>query len=331
MKQILVTGGAGYIGTHVCKALYESGFLPISFDNFKTGWRNSVRFGPSISGDLRNQQDLAAAFSDWKPIAVIHLAATCDVAESVRRPELYWQNNVVGTLNLVDVMQKNNCDKLVFSSTCSIYGNTAEQFIDESSCVAPVNPYASSKFAAEELIGNFQQAHGLESIIFRFFNAAGVDPLCDIGGINRPATHLVPRVLKAILGREPHIQIFGTDYPTRDGTCIRDYIHVADLASAHILALNRLLDGKGGCQANLGSGKGHSVREVVECCLRITNRIVPIIEADRRPGDPASLVSGSKIAEQELGWVKQRSNLDTIVRDTWNWLQRGSEYLEKSD
>lgn len=323
MAVVLVTGGAGYVGAHACKALAQAGHTPVCFDNLSTGWRALVRYGPLVEGDLLDVPALDAAFTAHRPDAVMHFAALSNVGESVKEPAHYWRNNVTGSLNLAEAAVRHGVSRFVFSSTCATYGEAQGEVLVESDPQVPINPYGRTKLAVEHLLGDLGAAHGLSHVIFRYFNAAGADPEREIGEDHRPETHLIPLTLDAISGRRESIAIFGTDYPTPDGTCIRDYIHVADLASAHVLGLERLLAGGESVALNLGSGSGHSVRAVIETAGRVTGLSVPAVESARRPGDPDRLVSGSTLAEAELGWRPERSDLATMIADAWAWHQKG--------
>ena len=323
MKHVLVTGGAGYIGSHACKALRAAGYVPVTFDNLVTGWADAVKFGPFEQGDLLDRKALDQVFSRYQPVAVMHFAALSLVGESMEKPGLYWRNNVLGSLNLIEAAANAGCRKIVFSSTCATYGDQDNVVLDEDSPQEPINAYGASKRAIEDILGNFAQSEGIEHVIFRYFNVAGADPEAEIGEYHRPETHLIPLVLDAIAGRREALTIYGTDYDTPDGTCIRDYVHVCDLVDAHILGLEWLISGKGSRVFNLGTGKGFSVREVIDSCRAVTNRKVPLIEGKRRAGDAAKLVSGSARAVRELGWKPDRSILQTMVTDAWRWHQNG--------
>ena len=323
MTPVLVTGGAGYVGSHACKRLAEAGFEPVCFDNFSTGWRDAVRFGPVIEGDLLDPTALARAFETVRPAAVMHFAALSLVGESVAEPLRYWRNNLVGALNLLDAMRAADVRALVFSSTAATYGDAAETLIPEDAPQRPTSPYGSSKLAVERLVAEAATAHGLEAVIFRYFNVAGADGMARIGEQHRPETHLIPLVIDAALGRRDAITVFGDDYPTPDGTCIRDYVHVEDLAEAHRLGLERLLNGGGGLTANLGTGRGHSVREVIDRVRIVTNLDVPERTGPRRAGDPPRLVCDPARAMAELGWQPERSTLDRMIADAFAWMQRG--------
>jgi UDP-glucose 4-epimerase len=316
---VLVTGGAGYIGSHACKALKMAGFHPVVYDNLSTGWADAVRFGPFEQGDLMDRLRLDEVFALHRPSAVMHFAAFSDVGESARDPGKYWRNNVLGSLTLVEAMLAAGCDALVFSSTCAVYGDADGVTLDESCATRPINAYGASKRAVEEILDHFGAAHRLRSVIFRYFNVAGADPEGEVGEFHRPETHLVPLMLDAIMGRREALTIHGTDYDTPDGTCIRDYVHVSDLVSAHVAGLGRLLDGGGSRVYNLGTGRGFSVREVVDQSRSVTNREVPVVEGPRRPGDAVRLVSGSSRATEELGWHPRRSTMAEMIGDAWRW------------
>ncbi len=320
-SNVLVAGGAGYIGSHVCKALEKQGFLPVAFDNLSTGNASAVRYGPLIQGDVLDRVALDAAFAKWKPVAVMHFAALSLVGESMRSPGRYWRENVSGALNLIEATVAAGLRNFVFSSTCATYGDQDGVILHEDTHQRPINAYGASKKAIEEMLAHFETSHGLNSVIFRYFNVAGADPDGEIGERHEPETHLVPLVLDAVSGRRPNITVFGTDYPTVDGTCVRDYVHVSDLAQAHILGLNWLLGNRGSRVFCLGTGTGFSVKDVISEARIVTNRDVPLALAGRRPGDAATLVCGSQRATQELGWMPQRSTLAQIVNDAWNWAQ----------
>lgn len=321
MATVLVTGGAGYVGSHACKALAGAGHEPVVFDNFSTGWSDAVKFGPSVEGDLLDPAALEAAFNAYRPDAVMHFAAFSNVGESVLKPDMYWRNNIAGSLNLFTAAKQAGVKAVVFSSTCATYGEAKGETLTEEDQQLPVNPYGRTKLAVEMLLNDFHQAFDMRSVIFRYFNAAGADPDRRIGEDHRPETHLIPLVLDAASGRRDRISIFGTDYPTPDGTCIRDYIHVDDLASAHVLGLEWLLNQGEPLRLNLGTGHGYSVREVIETARKVTRTDIPVEEIDRRPGDPPQLVSGSARAREVLGWEPSRSDLATMIGDAWGWHQ----------
>lgn len=318
-NHVLVTGGAGYIGAHACKALSRAGFVPVAFDNLSTGWRDAVKFGPLVQGDLMDRAAVEAAFAAFRPVAVMHFAALSLVGESMKDPGRYWRVNVGGSLNLIEAAVAAGCNNFVFSSTCATYGDQDGVVLNEDTPQRPINSYGASKRAIEEILQNFGASHGLNHVIFRYFNVAGADPEGEVGEQHVPETHLIPLMLDAIEGRRPALTLHGSDYPTRDGTCVRDYVHVSDLVAAHVLGLRWLLDGKGNRVFCLGSGQGYSVREVIEASRIVTNREVPMVVGDRRPGDAATLVSGSARAVEELGWQPERSTLPQMIADAWAW------------
>ena len=323
MKTVLVTGGAGYIGSHACKALKAAGYIPVTFDNLVTGWKDAVKFGPFEQGDLQDRARLDDVFAKHKPVAVMHFAALSQVGEAMSEPGRYWANNTGGSLNLIAAAVAAGCLDFVFSSTCATYGEHDNVVLDESTPQLPLNAYGASKRAVEDILKDFGAAHGLRSVIFRYFNVAGADPEAEVGEFHRPETHLVPLVLDAIDGKRDALTIFGTDYDTPDGTCIRDYVHVCDLVDAHVLGLKWLQEGKGSQVFNLGTGTGFSVREVMDRGAAVTGRPVPCNTGPRRAGDCTKLVSGSTRAITDLGWTPQRSDLDTMIADAWKWHQTG--------
>lgn len=322
-KAVLVTGGAGYIGSHACKVLSQAGFLPVTVDNLSTGWAEAVKFGPLEQADLQDRARLDEIFGKHRPIAVMHFAAFSQVGESMSDPGLYWRNNVGGSLSLIEATVAAGCKNFVFSSTCATYGEQDGVALTEESPQAPINAYGASKRAIEDILENFASSHGLNHVIFRYFNVAGADPDGEVGEFHQPETHLIPLVLDAIDGKRDALTIYGTDYATPDGTCIRDYVHVMDLVDAHVLGLKWLLDGKGNAAFNLGTGTGFSVREVIKSSGSITNKEVPLIEGARRPGDCTKLVSGSEKARTVLGWEPSRSTMEAMVSDAWRWHQNG--------
>ncbi len=319
---VLVTGGAGYIGAHACKALARAGFIPVAFDNLTTGWAEAVRFGPLFQGDLLDRASIDAAFAQYKPIAVMHFAALSLVGESMSNPGKYWRTNVNGSLNLIEAALAAGVRNFVFSSTCATYGDLDGVKLDEDTPQNPINAYGGSKKAIEEILRDFGKSDGLNHVIFRYFNVAGADPEGEVGEQHVPETHLIPLMLDAIDGKRPALTVFGSDYNTPDGTCIRDYVHVSDLVDAHVLGLRWLMDGKGNRVFCLGSGEGFSVREVIEASRVVTNRAVPIVEGARRPGDATMLVSGSSRAVTELGWTPTRSNLNQMIGDALTWSRK---------
>ncbi len=324
MTNILVTGGAGYIGSHACKALAQAGYTPVTYDNLVTGWRDAVKFGPFEQGDLLDKTRLDEVFARYQPAAVMHFAALSQVGEAMSEPGRYWSNNVTGSLTLIQAAVDAGCLDFVFSSTCATYGEHDNLVLDEATPQQPLNAYGASKRAIEDILRDFQAAHGLNHVIFRYFNVAGADPEAEVGEFHQPETHLVPLMLDAIAGKRDGLTVFGTDYDTPDGTCIRDYVHVCDLVDAHVLGLNWLEQGKESRVFNLGTGSGFSVMEVIEHSKAVTNREVPYTIGSRRAGDCTRLVSGSVRAEEELGWRPKRSRLETMITDAWRWHQNGS-------
>jgi UDP-glucose-4-epimerase GalE len=321
VKSILVTGGAGYIGSHTCKALHHAGFTPVTVDNLIYGHREAVRWGPFIEGDLSDKNLLQQVMREHAVAAVVHFAAFAYVGESMQCPEKYFANNVVNTLNLLDAMQGTDVPHIVFSSTCATYGLPKRIPIDETHPQKPVNPYGESKLFVERALHWYEVAHGLKSAALRYFNAAGADAEGDIGEDHTPETHLIPLVIEAALGARPHVDIYGTDYPTPDGTAVRDYIHVTDLGDAHVRALNHLLAGGDSVALNLGTGQGYSVREVIAAVEQVSGRKVPTRCAPRREGDPPELVADAARANQALGWYPQHSTLQNITKTAWDWHQ----------
>ena len=323
MTNILVTGGAGYIGSHACKTLKAAGYTPVAYDNLSIGWRDAVKFGPFEEGDITDRERLDQVFAAYQPAAVMHFAALSQVGDSIRSPETYWHNNVAGSLTLLQAAVHAGCNNMVFSSTCATYGDQDNVILNEDCVQHPINPYGASKRAIEDMLHGFETAYGLRHVIFRYFNVAGADPEAEIGEFHKPETHLIPLMLDAIDGRRDALTVFGTDWDTPDGTCIRDYVHVMDLVDAHVLGLKWLEDGKDSRVFNLGTGHGFSVREVIDQSHAVTGRDVPVIDGPRRPGDCTRLVSGSTRAEAELGWRPQRSTMKQMITDAWRWHQSG--------
>jgi len=321
---VLVTGGAGYIGAHACKALARAGYLPVAYDNLLHGHEWAVRWGPLERGDILDRARLDEVIARWKPTAIMHFAAFAYVGESVTDPGRYYRNNVAGSLTLLEAARDHGIDRFVFSSTCATYGLPDRLPIREDTPQHPINPYGASKLMVERMLADFGAAHGVKSIALRYFNAAGADPDGEIGESHDPETHLIPLVLDAASGRRPLVTVFGADYDTPDGTCIRDYVHVTDLADAHVLALQALEGGAPSSAYNLGNGQGHSVREVIDAVERITGLKVPVEAGPRRPGDPAALVSDATRARDELGWQPRLADLDEIIRTAWGWHQKSA-------
>lgn len=322
MKHILVTGGAGYIGSHACKALAMAGYTPVVLDNLVYGHEWAVKWGPFERGDIFDRPLLDRIFRQYRPSAVMHFAAFAYVGESVRNPGKYYHNNTSGTLSLLDAMCANDIRRFIFSSTCATYGVPQMLPITEDHPQNPINPYGASKWMIERMLQDYDIAHDLKSVCLRYFNAAGADPAGETGEDHDPETHLIPLVLDTAAGLRPRIAVFGTDYPTADGTCIRDYIHVTDLAQAHVLALQALEAGAGSTAYNLGNGQGFSVKQVIETVEAVTGRQVPVEFAERRPGDPAILIGASDRIRAELGWSPQYADLRVIVDTAWRWHQQ---------
>jgi UDP-arabinose 4-epimerase len=318
----LVTGGAGYIGSHACKALAEAGYVPVTYDNLSRGHRHAVRWGPLVEGDVGDRAAVVAALAAHQAVAVMHFAAFAYVGESGTDPALYYRNNVIGTLTLLDAMREAGVDRIVFSSTCATYGLPEVVPIAETTPQHPVNSYGETKLTIERALHWYGQAYGLRSVALRYFNAAGCDRAGEIGEEHDPETHLIPLVLRAALGSGPPVSILGTDYPTPDGTAVRDYIHVEDLASAHVLALKYLADGGASTALNLATGQGYSVREIIAAAARAVGHDVPQKEAPRRPGDPPALVADPSRARSVLGWRTRCSDLDTIIGSALAWERR---------
>lgn len=312
---VLVTGGAGYIGSHACKALSRAGFLPVCLDNLSTGHADAVRWGPLVAADVRDAAAVEGALRAHGVQAVIHFAASAYVGESVVDPARYYDNNVGGMIGLLAGCREAGVERIVFSSSCATYGVPERQPIGEQTPQRPINPYGRTKLICEEMLRDYGAAYGLRHVALRYFNAAGADPEGELAERHDPETHLVPLALRAATGRHAPLSILGTDYATPDGTCVRDYIHVADLAQAHVLAVQYLIQGGASVALNLGTGRGTSVREVVETVARITGRAPSVIEAGRRPGDPPELVADPSLARAVLGFEAGRSDIGTIVRD----------------
>jgi len=319
MANILIIGGAGYIGSHMCKYLTKHGFTSVVLDNLIYGHREAVKWGPFIQGTMANPALLKKIFSEHDIAAVMHFAAFCYVGESVTEPAKYYQNNVAATLTLLQTMVEKKVNNFIFSSSCATYGEPVETPMTEDHPKNPINPYGWTKLIVEQMLEDFNKAYGLKSTSLRYFNAAGADPDGELGEDHRPETHLIPLVLQTALGQRETINIFGDDYPTKDGTCIRDYIHIEDLAQAHLLAMEKLLKGEPGDQYNLGNGDGHSVKQVIEVAREVSGRDIPARVTARRPGDPAVLISSSKKALKQLGWKPQYPDLKVIIETAWQW------------
>ncbi|MDO5821951.1 UDP-glucose 4-epimerase GalE [Methanosphaera sp.] len=319
---ILIVGGAGYIGSHVNKVLNERGYETIILDNLSYGHEESVKWGTLCKCDLANINEVDDIFTKYNINAVMHFSSFIDVGESVRNPEKYYNNNVVNTMNLLNVMLKHDVKKFIFSSTCATYGIPQKIPLTENHPQNPINPYGWTKLMVERILKDYDTAYGLKSVILRYFNASGADESGIIGEWHNPETHLIPLILDAAMGKREDIKIFGTDYDTPDGTCIRDYIHVTDLADAHILSLEYLNKNNQSNQFNLGNGQGFSVKEVIESVKRVTGRNFNVTQTQRREGDPAILIGSSKKAKDTLGWDPQYVNIDKIIETAWNWHQK---------
>jgi UDP-glucose 4-epimerase len=319
---ILVVGGAGYIGSHMVKQLRQAGYAVAVVDDLSSGRREAVLGAPLHVGDIGDAAFVSALLAQVRPAAVMHFASFIQVGESVADPGKYYRNNVTATQVLLDAMRAQGIDRFIFSSTAAIFGDPQYTPIDEAHPKAPINPYGRSKWFVEQMLDDYDRAYGLKSVCLRYFNAAGADPEGELGECHEPETHLIPLILQVASGRRPHITVYGEDYPTPDGTCIRDYIHVSDLCQAHLLALQQLLAGGGSARYNLGNGNGYSVREVIAAARRVSGHPIPVQIGPRRPGDPPVLVADARAARQVLGWQPRHADLDTILAHAWAWEQR---------
>lgn len=322
---VVVTGGAGYIGSHICKALSQAGFLPVSIDNLSRGHAALVRFGPLEQIDILDTEAVSAALSRYQPAAVIHCAGCIAIGESTADPALYYRQNVTGTLQLLQAMQDAGVNKIIFSSSCAVHGLPETQPIREDAPYAPISPYGNTKMMAELAIRDYASAYGLHYLVFRYFNACGADPDGEIGECHEPETHLIPLAIQAVLSGKP-LHLFGTDYPTPDGTAIRDYIHVSDIAEAHLLGLNYMLEGGASDIFNIGQGLGHSVREIIEATAQVTGRDVPTHVASRRAGDTSVLLADTAKICEKLGFAARHSTLHAIISSAYHW-EREKERL----
>lgn len=322
MARILITGGAGYVGSHCAKALAAAGHEGIVLDDLSNGHRAHVQWGKLVEGDIRDTRVLDSIFASYSIDTVVHFAALAYVGESVTMPGKYYDVNINGTRVLLDAMIRAKVQRIVFSSSCAIYGEPEQIPITESARPGPINPYGFTKFVCEQMMSDFAGAYGIKSVRLRYFNAAGAEPSGEIGEDHDPETHLIPLVLDAALGRRPDIKIFGTDYRTPDGTAVRDYVHVSDLADAHVRAVQYLSKGGETVAINLASGKGASVRQVIDAARAITGLPINALDRPRRPGDPPTLVADASRASELLGWTPLRSDLATIMTDAWRWHQK---------
>lgn len=319
--KVLVTGGAGYVGSHTCLKLAEAGFEPVVYDNLSNGHEAFVQWGPFERGDIRDGARLDEAFARHRPEAVLHFAALIEVGESVKHPGRFYENNVAGAVSLIEAARRANVGALVFSSTCAVYGEPVKVPMDESHPTAPLNPYGRSKLMIEQVLADMDRYAGFRSVALRYFNAAGADPEGRIGESHDPETHAIPLMIEAAMGKRKGFSLYGTDYPTRDGTAVRDYIHVLDLADAHVRAVQRLLGGGASAVFNLGTGTGTTVRELIDVIRRVGGCEFPVGEAPRREGDAPVLVADNSKAREELGWTPSH-DLESIVRTAWHWHAR---------
>jgi len=317
--RVLVIGGAGYIGSHMVKMLLDQGHSVITFDNLSSGFRDAILGGEFVKGDLADKARLDEVFTAHQPDAVMHFASSIQVGESVKHPDKYYFNNFSNTLNLLDAMVKHGVQHFIFSSTAAVFGEPEYVPIDEAHPKNPLNPYGRSKWMVEQVLADYERAYGLKSVCLRYFNAAGADPSGLLGERHEPETHLIPLVLQAASGKRDQICVFGRDYDTPDGTCIRDYIHIVDLCTAHSLALSKLMATGLSRRYNLGNGSGFSVQEVIAAAERVTGRKVRVVEGERREGDPARLVADASLAREELGWQPKYFDLETIIAHAWVW------------
>lgn len=328
MEPILVTGGAGFIGSHTCKALAAHGFLPVVFDDLSRGHAGFVRWGPLVRGDILDSVALDAAFEQYSPVAVIHFAALAYVGESMLNPLAYYRGNVAGLVSVLDAMLRYGTRTIVFSSSCATYGIADRLPIAENAPQRPINPYGRSKLACEQILQDVRGTEELRVAVLRYFNAAGADPEAELVERHNPETHLIPLAIDAATGRGPALQVFGTDYPTADGTCERDFVHVSDLASAHVAALRYLKAGKPSLTLNLGTGKATSIGNVISTVERVTGNAVPVVHSARRPGDPPILVADASRARDLIGFEPRLSNIDTIVATAHESRLRRSSMLQ---
>jgi len=329
MTSVLVTGGAGFIGSHTCKALRSAGFSPLSYDNLSRGNAEAVKWGELVIGDIVDGHLLRETLKRHRPSAVIHFAAFAYVGESTENPELYYRNNVAGTLTLLEAMRECDVRHIVFSSSCAVYGVPAIVPIPEKSPLNPVNPYGATKMMCERILSDCADAFSLNWMALRYFNAAGADPDGEIGECHVPETHVIPLILDAAAGEREAFTVFGTDYPTADGTCIRDYIHVSDLADAHVLALRNLMQGGESEAVNIGTGRGWSVLELIDIARQVTGREIPIRPGPRRPGDPPALVSEPRRARERLAWWPRYPSVAQQIEHAWAWHQSKGRVVKR--
>jgi len=321
-QPVLVIGGAGYIGAHTCKALAAAGYKPVTFDNLSTGYEDFVKWGPLVKGEIADTAAIRQAIETHNIEAIIHFAALAFIGESVSHPQDYYETNVAGSLSVLKAMRQTGIDKIVFSSTCAVYGQPERIPVTEREAPASITPYGASKLMVEQIMRDFRSAYGLKFIALRYFNASGADPDAEIGELRDPETHIIPRAMMALQGYLDDFQVFGTDFPTPDGTAVRDYIHVTDLADAHVLALTSLLRGHEGGIFNLGAGRGYSVKQLLDEIARHTGRPLAPPSGPRRKGDAAFLFADASLAREVLGWQPKHSDLATIVSSAWRWHQK---------
>ena len=321
---VLVTGGAGYIGSHTCKALSRAGYQPVVYDNLSRGHREAVRWGPLEVGDIHDAARLAAVIARYRPASVLHFAAFAYVGESIEQPQMYYHNNVAGSLSLLEVLRAAGVPRIVFSSSCATYGSTQASRLCETDLQQPLSPYGFTKLAVEQMLRDYHRAYGLGAVILRYFNAGGADPEGEIGEDHDPEPHVLPSLLLTAAGKRESFRILGEDYDTPDGSCVRDYIHVTDLAHAHVLALRKLERDPGLHDYNLGNGNGYSVRQLVDAARKVTGIDFPVLVAPRRAGDPARAVGSSAKAQRELGWAPQYPELEQMLGHAWAWMRRES-------
>lgn len=328
--KVLVVGGAGYIGSHMVKMLSQAGHQVTTLDNLSNGYKDAVKYGDFIEGDIADAGLLGKLFTQNTFDGVMHFASYIQVGESVEKPSMYYRNNVTNTQVLLDAMVEHGIKRFIFSSTAATFGEPQYTPIDEAHPQKPINPYGHSKLMVEQILRDFDHAYGLKSVILRYFNAAGADPDGELGERHIPETHLVPLVLQAAFGRRDHITIFGIDYDTPDGTCIRDYIHVNDLCSAHLLGLEHLVAGGESKAFNMGNGQGYSIKEVIDVAKKVTGKDFSVSLGERRDGDPARLVADSTLLQNELGWKPEYADLETIIRHAWAWEQKSDDWSRQS-
>ena len=323
MSTILVTGGAGYIGSHACKALAKAGYTPVCYDNLERGHTWAVQWGPLELGNILDRKRLDEVLHKYKPDAVMHFAAYAYVEESVKYPDRYYKNNIEGSFTLLDAVRAHGINRFIFSSSCAVYGMPQQGLIREDHPIAPINPYGEGKSAVENKLLEYSNSSDFQYVSLRYFNAAGADPDGETGESHDPETHLVPLVLNTAMNKQEYISVYGTDYDTPDGTCIRDYIHVCDLADGHIKGLQYIEAGENSAIVNLGSGRGYSVKEIIDTARKITNREINEKIAEKRPGDPPRLVANIEYAKKILDWQPQHSQIENIIKTAWHWHQNG--------